>query len=59
MEQGKHVATEVPAAMTLDECWAPVDTAEKTRRHCILIDLRFGESRKFQLRFLWILSDCG
>ena len=27
MEQGKHVAIEVPAAMTVAECWQLVDTA--------------------------------
>src|SRR5262249_5846215 len=31
MNQGKHVALEVPAARTLDECWALVNTSEKTR----------------------------
>lgn len=38
MEHGKHVAVEVPAAMTLDECWALVNTAEKTRRHCMMLE---------------------
>jgi len=38
MENGKHVATEAPAALTLDECWNLVNTAEKTRRHCIMLD---------------------
>ncbi|MDR2912388.1 MAG: Gfo/Idh/MocA family oxidoreductase [Alistipes sp.] len=38
MEQGKHVAVEVPAAMTLEECWALVDTAERTRRHCMMLE---------------------
>ena len=28
MEHGKHVAVEVPAAMSLEECWQLVDTAE-------------------------------
>ena len=32
MEQGKHVAVEVPAALTVDECWQLVNTAEKTRK---------------------------
>ena len=31
MRNGKHAATEVPAAMTLDDCWAIVEAAEKTR----------------------------
>jgi predicted dehydrogenase len=38
MEQGKHVALEVPAALTIDECWQLVNTAEKTRRHCIQLE---------------------
>lgn len=38
MEHGKHVAIEVPAAMTVDECWKLVDTAEKTRQHCIMLE---------------------
>lgn len=38
MEQGKHVALEVPAALTIDECWQLVNTAEKTRRHCMQLE---------------------
>lgn len=38
MEAGKHAATEVPAAVTLDECWQLVETAEKTRRHCVMME---------------------
>lgn len=38
MKQGKHVAVEVPAAMTLDECWQLVDTAEQTQRHCMMLE---------------------
>lgn len=38
MEQGKHVAIEVPAATTIDECWQLVDTAERTRRHCFMLE---------------------
>jgi len=38
MEHGKHVAMEVPAALTLDECWQLVNTAEKTRRHCMMLE---------------------
>ena len=32
MEHGKHVAIEVPAADTLEECWQLVETSEKTRK---------------------------
>lgn len=38
MEHGKHVAIEVPAAMTVEECWKLVDTAEKTRQHCVMLE---------------------
>jgi predicted dehydrogenase len=38
MEQGKHVATEVPAAKTLDECWQLVETSERTRKHCMMLE---------------------
>jgi hypothetical protein len=38
MEQGKHVAIEVPAAVTVDECWQLVKTSEKTRKHCMMLE---------------------
>ncbi len=38
MEHGKHVAVEVPAATSLEECWQLVDTAEKTQRHCMMLE---------------------
>ncbi|HSE37965.1 MAG TPA: Gfo/Idh/MocA family oxidoreductase, partial [Blastocatellia bacterium] len=38
MKNGKHTGVEVPAAVTLKECWELVDTSEKTRRHCIMME---------------------
>lgn len=38
MKAGKHAATEVPAAWTVDQCWELVDTAEQTRRHCMMLE---------------------
>jgi hypothetical protein len=38
MKAGKHVATEVPAAMTVDDCWKIVELAEKTRLHCVMME---------------------
>ena len=38
MTHGKHVATEVPAATTLENCWKLVSTSEKTRRHCTMLE---------------------
>ena len=38
MKQGKHVASEVPAAATLEECWQLVQTAEETRQHLMMLE---------------------
>ena len=38
MKHGKHAAIEVPAATTLKDCWELVNTAEKTRRHCMMLE---------------------
>ena len=38
MRNGKHVATEVPAAMSIDDCWALVETAEKYHKHCQMME---------------------
>ena len=38
MQQGKHVALEVPAATSLEECWQLVNTAEQTQRHCMMLE---------------------
>jgi len=38
MENGKHAATEVPAAVTLEECWQMVEVSEKTRKHCMILE---------------------
>ncbi len=38
MENGHHAAIEVPAAMTIEDCWRMVNTSEKTRRHCMMLE---------------------
>lgn len=38
MNNGKHAAVEVPAAVTMDECWQLVETSEKTRKHCMMLE---------------------
>jgi predicted dehydrogenase len=38
MKHGKHTALEVPAAMTMEECWLLVDIAEETQRHCMMLE---------------------
>ena len=51
MEQGKHVALEVPAALTIEECWKMVNTAEETQRNCIMLEnVCYGNEE------LWVLN---
>jgi hypothetical protein len=38
MKNGKHAATEVPAAMSLDDCWQLVEIAEKHGKHCQMME---------------------
>ncbi len=38
MQNGKHTASEVPFAYTLDDCWALVEAAEKHRKHCVMME---------------------
>lgn len=38
MKAGKHAFVEVPAAVTVDECWQLVDTAEETQKHCQMLE---------------------
>ncbi|HVN58015.1 MAG TPA: Gfo/Idh/MocA family oxidoreductase [Bacteroidales bacterium] len=38
MEHGKHVACEVPIARTIDEAWQLVETSEKTKKHCMMLE---------------------
>ncbi|MDX1741350.1 MAG: Gfo/Idh/MocA family oxidoreductase, partial [Rhodothermales bacterium] len=45
MQNGKHTATEVPAATTIDGCWELVETAEKHRLHCVMMEnCNYGRS---------------
>lgn len=38
MLHGKHVATEIPAAVTIEQCWQLVETSERTKKHCVLLE---------------------
>jgi len=38
MEQGKHVVCEVPIARTIDEAWQLVETSERTKKHCMMLE---------------------
>ena len=38
MKSGIHVGTEVPAALTVDECWDLVNTSERTGKFCMIME---------------------
>ncbi len=38
LENGKHVAVEVPSAMNLEQCWELINLSERTRKHCMLLE---------------------
>jgi predicted dehydrogenase len=38
MTTGKHAATEVPAAETIEGCWELVETTEKTQKYCVMLE---------------------
>lgn len=51
MEQGKHVGCEVPIAYTMEDCWKIIETAERTQKHCMMM-----ENCCFNREELWILN---
>src|SRR5204863_3252299 len=38
MKHGKHAATEVNVGKTIDQCWEVVETSEKTKKHCMMLE---------------------
>jgi predicted dehydrogenase len=38
MQNDKHAASEVPAAITIDECWQLVENAETYQKHCVMME---------------------
>jgi predicted dehydrogenase len=67
MQCGKHVCVEVPIAMTVEDCWRLVKTAEKTRLHCMMLEnCCYGEDELFALMLArngllgeLVHGDCG
>lgn len=54
LRAGKHAFVEVPVALTVEECWQLVDTAEETRRHCMMLEnVNYGREE------LMLLNMCG
>jgi predicted dehydrogenase len=53
MATGKHTAVEVPAAYRVDDCWELVETAERTRRHCVMMEnCNYGRSEMMVLNMV-------
>ncbi|MCH2021967.1 MAG: Gfo/Idh/MocA family oxidoreductase [Saprospiraceae bacterium] len=53
MNQGKHVASEVPIAYTLEDCWSLIEVAEKTQKHCIMLEnCCYNEEELFVLNMI-------
>lgn len=51
MRAGKHVGVEVPAALTVEDCWNLVNTAEETQKNCMILEnVCYGNEE------LWILN---
>jgi len=51
MNNGKHVAVEVPASMTWEGCWQIVDAAEENQVNCMMLEnVCYGDEE------LWILN---
>jgi hypothetical protein len=38
MKAGKYAATEVPAAISMEQCWDPVNTSEATGMPCMILE---------------------
>ncbi|MFT4902538.1 MAG: putative dehydrogenase [Thalassomonas sp.] len=51
MENGKHVGSEVPFASTIEDCWKIIETAERTQKHCMMM-----ENCNYNEEELWVLN---
>ena len=60
MKAGKHAFTEVPAAITVEEAWELVETSEKTKKLCMMMEnVNYGREELFCLNMcrLGLLGD--
>jgi len=51
MENGKHVGSEVPIASNIEDCWKIIETAERTQKHCMMM-----ENCNYNEEELWVLN---
>ena len=53
MEAGAHALIEVPAAVTIDGCWQLVETAERTGKHCMMLEnVNYGQEELMVLNMV-------
>lgn len=53
LRHGKHCASEVPIAMSVEDSWKLVEASEKARRHCLLMEnCCYGNSELSVLRMV-------
>jgi len=53
MEHGKVALNEVPGAITIDECWQLVETSERTRMPCMMLEnCCYGEDELLMLNMV-------
>ena len=53
MEHGKVALNEVPGALTIDECWQLVETSERTRMPCMMLEnCCYGEEEMLMLNMV-------
>ena len=45
-----HAATEIPAAITLEDCWKLVETSESTGRHFVAHDAKGARGARRNVR---------
>ena len=53
MQEGKHVGTECPAALTVSDLWDLVNTSERVNRHCMLMENSVRQSTQLNSKSLW------
>jgi predicted dehydrogenase len=51
MENRKHVGSEVPIASNIEDCWKLIETAERTQKHCMMM-----ENCNYDEEELWVLN---
>ncbi|MAW20979.1 MAG: acetylgalactosaminidase [Flavobacteriales bacterium] len=51
MENGKHVGCEVPIATNIEDCWKIIETSERTKKHCMMM-----ENCNYNEEELWVLN---